>query len=86
MPEKGNNAPFTFLIYADFEAITEKVHKCVPDNYESYTEAYQKHIDCGHGYREVCCYDDKYSQPVQIYRGENAVYKIMEKIIKEVDY
>lgn len=47
---KGNNTlkfnsshkqlPVPFLIYADFEAITEKAHTCVPDNHESYTEAY----------------------------------------------
>ena len=34
----------------------------------------------------VCCYDDKYSKPVQIYRGEKAVYKFMEKMLEEVEY
>ena len=68
-----------FVINADFEAITEKVHACKPNNDNSYFEAYQKHTDCSYGYMVVCCYDDKYSKPVQIYRGENAVYKFMEK-------
>ena len=63
------------MIYADFEAITEKVHGCKPNNDNSYTEAYQKHTDCSYGYKVVYCYDDKYSKPLQIYRGENAVYK-----------
>ena len=36
-----------FVIYADFEAITEKIHGCQPNNNKSYTEAYQKHTDCG---------------------------------------
>ena len=30
--------------------------------------------------------DDKYSKPVQIYRGENAVHKFMEKMLKEVEW
>ena len=49
-------------------------------------EPYQKHTDCGYGYKVVCCYDDKYTKTVQIYRGEKAVYKFMEKMLEEVDY
>ena len=96
MPGKDNNIlkfnnykyqlPTPFVIYADFEAITEKIHGCQQDGGKSYTEAYQKHTDCGYGYKIVCCYDDKYSKPVQIYRGEKAVYKFMEKMLKEVQY
>ena len=52
----------------------------------SYTEAYQTQEDCGYGYKVVCCYDDKYSKYTCIYRGENAVYKFMEKMLKEVEY
>ena len=52
MPERGSKVtftnfhkqlPVTFVIYADFEALTEKVHGCKPKNDNSYTEAYQKH-------------------------------------------
>ena len=84
MPEKGDKVyfknhhkqlPVPFVIYADFEALTEKIHGCQPNNEKSYTEAYQKHTDCGYGYKVVCCYDDKYTKPSQIFRGENAVYK-----------
>ena len=52
----------------------------------SYTEAYQTHKDCGYGYKVICCYDDKYSKYTSIYRGENAVYKFMEKMLEEVEY
>ena len=38
-----------FVIYADFEAITKKIHGCQPVEDKSYTEAYQKHEDCGYG-------------------------------------
>ena len=95
MPEKGDKVyfknhhkqlPVPFVIYADFEAITEKIHGCQPNNEKSYTEAYQKHTDCGYGYKVVCCYDDKYSKPVQIHRGENAVHKFMENMLEEVNW
>ena len=96
MPDKDNNIlkfnnfhkqqAVPFVIYADFEAITEKISGCQPNNDKSYTEAYQKHTDCGFGYKVVCCYDDKYTKPIQIYRGEKAVYKFMEAMLEEVKY
>ena len=95
MPEKGDKVyfknhhkqlPVPFVIYADFEALTEKIQGCQPNNEKSYTEAYQKHTDCGYGYKVVCCYDDKYSKSVQIHRGENAVHKFMENMLKEVNW
>ena len=96
MPDKDNNIlkfinfhkqqPVPFVIYADFEAIIEKISGCKPNNNKSYTEAYQKHTDCGYGYKVVCCYDDQYTKPLQIYRGEKAVYKFMEAMLEEVKY
>ena len=78
--------PVPFVIYAYFEAITEKVHACQPNDEKSYIEKYQKHIDCGYGYKVVSHYDDKYSKPVRIYRGENAVSKFMENMLEEVKW
>ena len=96
MPDKDNNIlkfnnfhkqqPVPFVIYADFEAITEKISSCQPNNNKSYTEAYQKHTDCGYGYKIVCCYDDEYSKPAKTYRGKKAVYKFMEAMLEEVKY
>ena len=96
MPDKGKNIlqfdnfhkqqQVPFVIYADFDAITEKIFNCQPDDNQSYTNAYQKHIDCGYGYKVVCCYDDKYSKPLIIYRGEKAVYGFLEDMLKEVKY
>ena len=92
MPDKNNNKlrfenshkeiPVPFVIYADFEAITEKLQNCQPDNNKSFTEEYQKHT----AYKVVCCYNDKYSKPIEIYRGENAVNKFMNQMLKEVKY
>ena len=82
--------PVPFVIYADFEAIMKKVQGCEQSeemkkdkDRRSYTEAYQTHEDCGYGYKVVCCYKKKYSKPIQTYRGENAVYKFMEKMLEE---
>ena len=96
MPDKDNNIlkfnnfhkqqPVPFVIYADFEAITEKIQGCRQNNDSSYTEAFQKHTDWGYGYKVVCCYDDKYTKQTQIYRGEKAVNKFMEKMLEEVKY
>ena len=96
IPDKNNNIlkfvnfhkqmRVPFVIYADFEATTEKIQGCQPNNDKSYTEAYQKHIDCGYGYKVVRCYDDQYSKPVQIYRRQKAVYKFMENMLDEVKY
>ena len=85
--------PVPFVIYADFEAITKKIQGCERSeemkkdkDRGSYTEADQTHEDCGYGYKVICCYDDKYSKYTSIYRGENAVYKFMEKMLEEVEY
>ena len=96
MPTKDNSIlkfnnfhkqlPVPFVIYSDFEAITEKIHGCQPNDDKSYTEAYQRHTDCGYGYKVVCCYDDKYTKPLRIYGGEKAVYKFMEAMLEEVKY
>lgn len=96
MPDKDKNIlkfnnfhkqqPVPFVIYADFEAITEKISGCQLNDDKSNTNAYQKHTDCGFGYKVVCCYDDKYSQPLKIYRGEKAVYTFMEYLLDEVKY
>ena len=51
------------FIYADFEAITEKVHRCKPNNDKPYTDSSKTHSS--YGYKVVCCYDNKFTKPVQ---------------------
>ena len=96
MPDKDNNIlkynnfhkqqAVPFVIYADFDAMAEKVQGCMPSDGKSYTETYQKHKDCSYGYKVVCCYDDKYTKRELIYRGEKAVYKFMEAMLEKVKY
>ena len=78
--------PLPFIIYADFEAITEKVSGCRSNSTKSYTDKYQTHTSCSYGYEVVCCYDDKYSKPVKIYRGKNSISYFMLDMLSEVKY
>ena len=95
MPEERSNVrfqnyhkqlPAPFVIYADFESILETVQGCKQDIKSSYTYEYQKHRDCSFGYKLVCCYDNKYSKPTKIYRGKNAIYKLLVNMLEEVKY
>ena len=66
------------VIYADFECITEPIK----EEQEKQTVAYQEHKACGYGYKILCQYDDKYSKPYKGYRGENAIYKLIENLLE----
>ena len=79
-----------FVIYADFESLTEKISTCKPSDEKSYTEKYQRHTSCSFGYKVVCHYDKKYSKDTVIYRGrdstsENAVSKFLQCMLLEVE-
>ena len=76
--------PVPFVIYADFEAITEKIDGCQPSDGQSYTSTYKSHKACSYGYKLVCRYDNKYSKPVEIYRGEDAIDKFIVQMMREV--
>ena len=77
--------PVPFVIYADFESITEKISGCQPSDGKSYTEKYQRHTACSFGYKVVCHYDTKFSKDVVIYRGDDAITKFMKSMFEEVE-
>ena len=88
MPGKNKNIFFMnyhkplmvpFVIYADFECITVPINEKHGNN----SEAYQEHKACGYGYKKVWQYDDNYSKPTKIYRGPDAVYKLIENLLEE---
>ena len=67
-----------FKVYADFECNLRSV-EC----YEgSYTKKYQDHIHCSFAYN-VACIDDRFTNPVVVYRGENTAYESIKAILKE---
>ena len=76
--------PVPFVIYADFESVTEKVSSCQPSDNKSYTEKYQRHTACSFGYKVVCHYDKQYSRDLKIYRGEDCINKFTKSMFEEV--
>ena len=74
-----------FKIYGDTESNLEKIQINDKDKNTSYTEKYQDHIPCSFAYK-VACGDDKFSKPVVLYRGKNAIYKLIEAILEEYEY
>ena len=77
--------PAPFVIYADFEAITEKIGTCQPPNDKSFTTTYQSHQACSYGYKVVCLLDDSLSKPVRTYRGRDAIEQSINRMFKEVN-
>ena len=70
-----------FKIYPDFECNLKSVER-----YEEFqSKNYQDHILCSFAYKHVCV-DDKITKPIVVFRGENAAYEFIEKILKEFEY
>ena len=46
---------------------------------------YQDHIPCSFPYKPVCV-TDELTKPIVVFRGENAAYEFIEKILKEFEY
>ena len=71
-----------FVIYTDFDAVTEKVDSATPDPEKSYTEKYQKHAPSGFCYYVKKEGEENYAESV-VYRGEDCVEKFCEMIEEE---
>ena len=92
LPAKDNNilqfinvrkmlrAPY--VVYADLESLTEKVHTCSPDPKTSYTNVYQMQTPCSYGYVEAfgCCDNVEFGN-VQLYTGHDCIEKFLEKML-----
>ena len=68
--------PVPFKIYADFECLLKSVDCGFDNDCFSYTKKYQDHIPCSFAYKLVCV-DDKFSKDIVLYRGKNAVLKVI---------
>ena len=73
-----------FVIFADFEAVTEKIDSAPPNPEKSYTEKYQKHTPSGFCYYVKKDGAENYAEPV-VYRGEDCVEKFCTMIEEEVN-
>ena len=82
--EFGNNyqqIPVPFKFYADFEYNLKG-----DESYKGfYTKKYQDHVPCGFAYNVVCV-DDRFTQPIGVYRGEKAAHEFIKAILKEYKY
>ena len=95
MPKEGENIlkynnfynqqAVPFVIYGDFEAVTKKF-KVVNLTMINHTQKPIRLMKTVVMEKIVCCYKNKFSKPIQIYRGENAVYKFMKKMLEVVEY
>jgi hypothetical protein len=70
-----------FVIYADFEAILEKIHTCEANPAESYTEKKQKHTPSG-----FCYYikSDLKEYCPKLYRGKGCAAVFTNNLIEDI--
>ena len=71
------------MIYADFEALVRKIHRCErkPEIKASYTEKTEQHGACRYTYMVVRSVGEVLRP--NVYRGENAVGMFLSDILQE---
>ena len=70
--------PVPFKIYADFERNLENT-----EVYEgSYIKKYHAHVPCSFAYK-IVCFDDRFGEPIVVYRVEKAAYAFIKAIFGE---
>ena len=72
-----------FIIYADFEALVKKIHRCKrPEGLNvTYIEETDQHEACG--FSNIVVRSDGQTSEQVVSRGENAVGKFLSVIVKE---
>ena len=98
MPEKGSFISFIhhnrfikvpFVVY--FEAFTEEISTCEPNDKKSFTQKYQRHRPSGFCYKIVCFDEQLYNQKPVLFRAESededisAIFvEMLERDIKRI--
>ena len=76
--------PVSFKIYADFEC--KFMLSLSVKSYEgSYSKKYQDHVCCSFAYKFVYI-DGKFARPMVVFRGENAAYEFIKRLLKKYEY
>ena len=97
MPKRGENVTLKnyerkikspFIIYADSESIlvAKNNRKQSPNESQSYTNKYQKHVACCCYVYKLVCVNNKFSKPFKTYLGKDAAYNFVSSMIKESNY
>ena len=90
MPKEGSFISFKnfhrsikvpFVVYADFEAFTEEISSCKPNDEFSFTQKYQKHTPSGFCYKIVGFDEQMYVKPV-LYRAKDNNEDISQKFVE----
>ena len=94
LPKKGTMLKFKnwnhsmrvpFVIYADFECLTEPISSCQRDDTKSFTHQYQKHRPSGFSYM-IKCYDDSLFKPQLIeYTAESEDDDVSQKFVNSLE-
>ena len=74
-----------FIIYADFECYTTRIHTCMNNPACSNSTAYQLHEPSGFCYVVVSA-ADKFTKPAVVYRGKNVVETFLNHLHDEINY
>ena len=74
-----------FKIYADFKCTFKNVDSSINNNEISYIKKYQDHLSYSFAYKVVCV-DNRFSKKIVLYRGKNAVNKVIKSIPYEYNY
>ena len=75
-----------FVIYADFEAFTQKLDDDKPrDNKSSYTSQYEKHSPSGFCYYIKCSFDESYDQKV-MYTKRSEDEDVSQIFVERLEY
>ena len=94
MPEEGSFISFIhhnrsmkvpFVVYADFEAFTEEISTCEPNQRSSFTQKYQRHQPSGFCFK-IVCFDERYNKKPVLFRaksGEEDISAIFVEMLEQ---
>ena len=73
-----------FVVYADFESFTLKIHTCSPDEIKSFTKQYQKHKPSGYCYI-IKFFDENYETVIRQYTAKSPDEDVGKRFIEELE-
>ena len=94
MPEEGSFISFIhhnrsikvpFVVYADFEAFTEEISSCEPNDKKSFTNKYQRHKPSGFCSKIVCFDENLFNPKPVLFRAKNEEVDIGGKFVEMLE-